>query len=134
MVASRGDWKNQPMPATRRAITLSRVYSPEEFVRIKEGLVPEDMEDKWFFFFEEPWLYCHRSWTGYCIWQVRFEQSDAGARTAEVLANREPKEYSEDDDISDSMLLAVLLDGRAGRETKHAWEEYMKRLETKPRQ
>jgi hypothetical protein len=53
MVASRGDWKTTPLPAARKAILLDRSYSPGEFERIKEGLIPESMDDKWFVFFEE---------------------------------------------------------------------------------
>jgi hypothetical protein len=33
-------------------------------LRSKAGFVPREMEDKWFVFSEEPWLFVHRSCTG----------------------------------------------------------------------
>jgi hypothetical protein len=36
------------------------------------------MEDKWFLFVEDGVLHCHRSWSGLCIFQVRFEASSDG--------------------------------------------------------
>ncbi len=69
--AVRGDWKTTPLPAARAALAFARTYSFAEFAGIQAGLVPEEMEDKWFVFFEDPWLYLHRSWTGFCVFQVR---------------------------------------------------------------
>src|SRR5262245_41473572 len=113
MTANRRDWKNHPMPDARKLIALDRTYDCDEFSRISAGRVPEVMEDKWFIFFEDPWLYCHRSWTGSCIWQVQFEQIDGRFRIAQVFANRNAEEYQEEDDVTDALSLAVLLDGLA---------------------
>jgi hypothetical protein len=55
---------------------------------------------------------------------VRFEPSGESVRIAEILANREPDQYGETDDTRDALMLAVLLDGRAGRETGAAWEQF----------
>jgi hypothetical protein len=90
--ARRESWKTQPMPIweAHPSSGLTKKYSLAEFEEIKRGLVPEEMEDKWFIFYEEPWLYLHRSWTGFCIFQVRFERADSQVRIAQVLANRHP--------------------------------------------
>lgn len=82
------------------------------------------MEDKWFAFYEEPWLYLHRSWTGFGIYQVRFELTDGGHRVAEILVSRDPRQYTSTDGDADALVLAVLLDGYAGRDTKAAFEQY----------
>src|SRR5262249_61512865 len=66
-IATRSDWKTQPMPAENERIALERDYSIEEFDRLRAGLVPQEMEDRWFIYFEDPWLFLHRSWTGFCI-------------------------------------------------------------------
>jgi hypothetical protein len=39
-------------------------FDAEQFARLKEGLIPQTMEDKWFVYYEEPQLFFHRSWTG----------------------------------------------------------------------
>jgi hypothetical protein len=124
MIATRGDWKTAPLPSARKSLLFDGSYTSAEFERIKEGLIPESMDDKWFVFFEEPWLHLHRSWTGFCIYQVRFEPAGEGVRVAEVLANREPDQYGETDDTRDMLMLAVLLDGRAGRQTDAAWDRF----------
>jgi 8-oxo-dGTP diphosphatase len=124
MAAARSDWKTLPLPAARRVLSFDGSFTPGQFARIKEGFIPESMDDKWFVFFEEPWLYLHRSWTGFCIYQVRFERAGEDVRVAEVLANRDPEQYRETDDIRDALLLAVHLAGRAGRQTEAAWDRY----------
>lgn len=130
MAASRSDWKSTPLPAQRQLLTIDRTYSPEEFSRLREGRVPQVMEDKWFVFYEEPWLHLHRSWTGHCIYQVRFEVTANGARPIEVWVNRDLQQHRGTDE-HDVLLLALLLDGYAGRPTEDAWqrlEEAWRRL------
>jgi hypothetical protein len=125
MAASRDDWKTTPLPVARVELTCDRTYSADEYARLKEGHIPEEMEDKWFAFYEEPWLYLHRSWTGFGIFQVRFERVGKGGRVAESLASRDPEQYTSTDDTGDSLLLALLLDQFAGRETEGALEQYL---------
>ncbi|HEX3599594.1 MAG TPA: hypothetical protein VHU84_05590 [Lacipirellulaceae bacterium] len=84
MPATRSDWKTVELPTQRKLIPFDRTYTAAEFARIKEGLIPECMEDKWFEFYEEPWLYFHRSWTGYCVYQLRLEPVATGTRVAEL--------------------------------------------------
>jgi hypothetical protein len=82
------------------------------------------MEDKWFAFYEDPWLHLHRSWIGFEIYQVRFEPTDGGHRAAEILVSRDPQQYTSTDGDADALFLAVLLDGYAGRDNKAAWEAW----------
>ncbi len=125
MAASRDDRETTTLSAARASIALDRSYTASEFERIQQGNVPKDMDDRWFAFYEEPWLYLHRSWTGYGIYQVRFEQSHEGVRIAEVLVSRDPDQYTtETDDIGDALFLAVLLDGYAGRDTEAAFNQW----------
>jgi hypothetical protein len=112
------------LPAQRQAISLDRNYSADEFERLRDGVVPREMEDKWFSFYEDPWLFLHRSWTGYCIYQVRFELTASGARAVDALVNRDPQQYRGTDE-RDAILLALLLDGYAGRPTEDGWRRYL---------
>ena len=125
MAATRDDWKTTPLPAARASTTLDRTYTAAEFDCIRKGNVPQEMEDKWFAFYEEPWLYLHRSWTGFGIYEVRFEPTQDSACVAEVVVSRDADQYAGKDSTADALLLAVLLDGYAGRDTKAAWEQYM---------
>ncbi|MEH1818346.1 MAG: hypothetical protein V7L31_04480 [Nostoc sp.] len=119
-IAKRNDWKTEPMPSTSTNITLEKVYSQEEFDRIAAGVIPEQMEDKWFIFYEAPWLYLHRSWTGFCIFKVHFEVIAESVKIAEVQVNRDPEEYSNTDDERDASMLRILLDSRSERDVQRS--------------
>jgi hypothetical protein len=41
-----------------------------EFARLRAGLIPQQMEDKWFIYYEEPHLFLHRSWTGAPVYRL----------------------------------------------------------------
>ena len=47
-------------------MTLDRVFSQEDMDRIRRGVVPETMDDKWFIDWTEDALYFHRSCEHYC--------------------------------------------------------------------
>lgn len=68
-------------------IDFTRVFSEQEFERIKLGMTPLSMDDKWFIYFEDGHLYCHRSWTGICIFDVQIETIGNESLTTQVLAN-----------------------------------------------
>ena len=112
--ATKGDWHTKPMPEKSTVIEVNKEYSSEEMERIRVGYVPQEMEEKWFIYFDsdesDSRLYLHRSWTGICIYIVRFEERGEGkfvATTAEV--NRDPSEYTSTDDEHDKELLLELI-------------------------
>lgn len=84
-----------PPPALRVDLGLSHSYALSEFEQIRKGLVPMDMDEKWFIYYEEPWLYICRSWTGVCVYGVRFETSATGASIVESWVNRDSEQYQE---------------------------------------
>jgi hypothetical protein len=61
--------------------------------RLQLGHIPEDMDDGWFIFYERGWLYFHRSWTGDCIFGVKFDGSPMGVRAVEAWASRDNERY-----------------------------------------
>lgn len=108
--ATRGSWQIKPMPEARATVPYARTFGKDEHVRMRRGLVPEQMEDKWFIFFEAPWLFLHRSWTGLCIYAVKLRAEGDGAVVEEAWANRAPDEYRETDAAHDAKMLAFLVD------------------------
>jgi hypothetical protein len=117
-IAKRSDWKIKDMPLRSESVAIDRLYSREEFEKIAAGLIPKQMEDHWFIFYDEPWLYLHRSWTGFCVFKVRFESIPELAEVVEAWVNREPTEWRAPDINDDVNLLEFLLDARAGRDLK----------------
>ena len=66
-------------------LPFSETYSHDQFERIRRGLIPYEMEDKWFIFLENSVLYLHRSWTGKPVYKVEFEPADDGLRVKEAM-------------------------------------------------
>ena len=112
------------MPAERAQLSLDLSFTDAEFQKLIFGRIPEQMEDKWFIFFEPPWLHFHRSWTGDCIYQVRFHSDGSTQRIAEVVANRNPNQYRPQTDEQDTLLVSILLYDQVGRDSNALWEKY----------
>ena len=91
--AIRTSWKTKPIPSQRIPLNLSLEFSHSAGQRMELGFVPEDMEDRWFIFNENDWLYFHRSWTGTCIFGVRLEKDDKTVHIKEAWANGNTAEY-----------------------------------------
>src|SRR5260370_21170026 len=93
----RGDdwWKPlQEMPPGYAVIPMDTLYREENFLQICLGFRPREMEEKWFAFYEAPWLHMHRSWSGYAIYRVRFQPEPGGYRAVELHVNRDRKQWA----------------------------------------
>ncbi|HYW73662.1 MAG TPA: hypothetical protein VE961_21750 [Pyrinomonadaceae bacterium] len=109
--ATRGSFgKAMPLPASRARLPFQRAFSQAEYDQIAWGLIPLQMEDKWFIFLEADCLYFHRSWTGICVYQVAFATRDGAAVVTEALVNRDRSQYRGADDAYEAALLAFLID------------------------
>ena len=97
------------MPAEREPIELPLLFSDAEGERMREGHVPLDMDDKWFIYFEDGWLYFHRSWSGHCIYAVRLDGSPAGVRVVEAWVNRDREQYNSPDIETDKRMVEQLI-------------------------
>ena len=102
-------WDIQPMPSQAATVDFHDVYTQEEWARIKMGLEPEDMNEKWFVYLEDNTLYLHRSWTGHCIYQVGFEETDEGWRADAAVVNADPDQHGEVDGQYEPRLLRYLI-------------------------
>ena len=88
--ATRDSWKAQALPEARARIPFARDFDADQHDRIARGIVPQQMEDKWFIYLENDWLFVHRSWTGVCIYAVRLKRLGPGRTVEEAWANRDP--------------------------------------------
>jgi len=103
--ARKDSWKTQPMPQETAILSYCEEFSSEEFEKISHGLVPQEMEDKWFIYLDGTTLHLHRSWTGICIYQVELEEKAEKYAIRRALVNRNPTQYQATDDVYDSELL-----------------------------
>ncbi len=108
--AKRSDWKAVELPLQRTNISLDRSFSQREMEKIRQGLVPQQMEDKWFIYWEDNRLSFHRSWTGFCLYIVRFVNVDDLPKMTEAAVNRDPRQYSETSKAKDAKMISYLVD------------------------
>ena len=107
--ATAADWQNQPLPERRITLALDFTLDATETASLREGLIPHQMEDKWFIYCVENIVYLHRSWTGICIAVVHFTPDGEGLRAVSADVNREPDQYTGIDDHADIKLIENLL-------------------------
>ncbi len=109
--ATAADWKNQPLPERRITLALDFTLDATETASMREGLIPLQMEDKWFIYCIENTAYLHRSWTGICIAVVHFTPDGEGLRAVSADVNRDPEQYTSNDDEADAKLVTSLVKG-----------------------
>ena len=78
MVARRHDWTREEFRRLTK-IPFKDEFDAGEFSRLKQGLIPETQEDKWFIFFQNDCLYFHRSWTGQGVYQLALKPRRDGS-------------------------------------------------------
>ena len=88
MPSSSTSWRREPF---KEGVPLSyrAVFDGEEFVRVKTGLIPRAMEDKWFIYYEEPHLFLNRSWTGQPVCRLTLKSLLNDAEVTEALWSRD---------------------------------------------
>ena len=108
-IAGPSDWNALPMPEMNTTIALGLHFSPEQMTMIRRGVVPREMEDKWFVYWKDGALHFHRSWTGFCVFEVRFACGEQGAVAVEAVVNRDAEQYGSTDDERDAKMVEYLI-------------------------
>jgi ADP-ribosyl-[dinitrogen reductase] hydrolase len=110
-ITKASDWKTEKMPDEVGSLDFCKVYSQEEFERIRLGLVPKEMEDKWFIYYVNDTLNIHRSWTGHHIYQIAINcLEDSTYKVIQTLVNRNKAQYNQQNDEYDILLIDYLID------------------------
>ena len=104
-IADKEDWQTCEMPEQHDSFVLERSFTGPQMARLRHGNIPQEMEDKWFWYMDGDTLYAHRSWTGHCIYIIEFKQDGRHL----VTVNRNPEQYKctsiEEDIVSLNKLL-----------------------------
>jgi hypothetical protein len=103
-------WPHKPMSDVRKELLLNGRYTREEYVTISQGFEPQSPADKWFIYLEDDWLYCHRSTSGSCIFQLQIVPEEAGYIANSLQVNQDPRQYRSLSDEYDVALLSYLVD------------------------
>ena len=114
-IATAASWKHLPEPAQRIALGYEERFDPRfdaaAATRLRRGLVPVAMEDKWFIYLEGGWLRFHRSWTGNFIFALKLVADGDGLRVIESWVSRDPAQYQSTDLDRDREVLRNLVLG-----------------------
>ena len=111
VTARRGDWEAHPLTTPESIPPPTRIWTPEELDRIREGYIPHMMEEKWFIFMEGNRLFAHRSWTGLGVYEATFTPVDAGYVIESVVVTGDRSEYERRSDQDESLILEMLITG-----------------------
>lgn len=93
-IVTKNDWDIMPMPEKNTQFTIKRKFSKSEIERLKRGHLPEEMEDRWFYYYEDGKEYIYRSWSGICVYIVEFNFKN---NKHTVTANRDENQYNNTD-------------------------------------
>ena len=120
-IAEKGDWKTCEMPKQHDTFVLERSFTDSQMKALRHGNIPQEMEDKWFWYMEGNTLYAHRSWTGFCLYIVEFKPDGRHL----VTVNRDPEQYKCTDIETDIASVNRLLDwwSKPSYDYYHEWLE-----------
>lgn len=99
-IATKTTWENHAINNPKQ-IEIALQFTEGQFSKLTKGLIPQQMEDKWFIFYENDWLYFHRSWTGLGIYKAQLLKEKDGYAIKEFWAERNQEKYSSEDDRTD---------------------------------
>jgi hypothetical protein len=99
------------MPEARAELGLARRFNTAEFALIRKGSLP-DWDAHWGMSFDPARneLRMCRSWTGHCIYILKFREDSRGVEIEQSWVNRDPEQYQETDLGHDSDLASWLID------------------------
>jgi len=128
--ATKETWKNIPIDNPKR-IDIDLLFTEKQFSKLKNGLIPQQMEDKWFIYYENEWLYFHRSWTGYGIYKTKLDKITDGYTIKEFWAERNQEKYKNEDDNTDIETFSFLIArGLLGIDVNHIYSSRNIQTET----
>ncbi|MGC5394801.1 hypothetical protein ACPXCP_03500 [Streptomyces sp. DT20] len=101
----------QPISTPGPVSTLpDRVWTEEDWERIRRGYRARDMDQKWNAFVEGDVLFLHRSWTGRGIYEVSFAPvAGGGRRIVSAVVETDPERYRRTDDAYDCLMMELII-------------------------
>ncbi|MFI0451301.1 ADP-ribosylglycohydrolase family protein [Actinomadura sp. 6N118] len=108
--ATARDWKTEPMRQPAPLPPPDRIWAPYEWETIRRGVIPAEMEEKWFAYVEADRLHFHRSWTGYKVFEAFFQPVEDGWQITEALIERDREIYKSEDDTHERGVLHGMIE------------------------
>lgn len=109
VIATRESWEIVPI-INPQPLDINIQISDRHFFEIKKGLVPRDMDDRWFIYYENEWLYFHRSWTGFGFYKAKLNKTKEGYSINEFWVERNNVEITLEKDQYDLETFRLLIE------------------------
>ena len=107
-IATAASWMNLPIDKPKK-IAIALRFTERQYAKLIKGLIPKQMEDKWFVFYADNWLYFHRSWTGFGIYKAKIIKKNDSYFIKEFQAERNQDKYHNEDDNTDIENISFLI-------------------------
>lgn len=99
----------KPLGPSHIELAFRRTFTPSEAERLRAGLWPQVMEDKWVVWLGDSSLDLWRSWTGHCIFSLAAQTSDSGVTVGPLIVNTDTTQYRRQSDAEDLRLVESLI-------------------------
>ena len=84
----------KPFPTAVVVVSYERVLPLEAEAKLIHGLLPREMEDKWYVRLLDGYLDFFRSWTGHHIYRVPVTIGDAGLNLNDLHVNNDTDQWN----------------------------------------
>ena len=111
MKLDRDHWlpKMKPLGSSRIELAFRRTFTLPEAERLRAGLWPQVMEDKWVVWLGDSSLDLWRSWTGSCIFSLAAQASASGLIVGPLLVSTDMTQYCRQNDAEDIRIVESLI-------------------------
>ncbi|WCD83956.1 hypothetical protein KPP03845_100275 [Streptomyces xanthophaeus] len=101
----------QPITAPKPVPLLpDRVWTDEDWDRIRRGYAAGDMDQKWNVFAEGDVVFMHRSWTGLGVYAASFAPvADGGRRISSAVVESDGERYRSMGDEYDRLMIELII-------------------------
>jgi len=107
-VIKKSSWKTEEF-SKPHSVNMTLQFSETQLARIRHGLLPVEMEDKWFAYYENEKIMFHRSWTGTKIYEAEICRDNKQNIITELVVERDAEIYKNLDDEQDIKSFLYLL-------------------------
>jgi len=107
-IATRTTQGNTPIDNPKR-IDILLYFTEAQFLQLSHGLIASVTDDRWFIFYEDDWLYFHRSWTGYGTYKAQLIKKEDGYYVKDFWAERNKEKFKNEDDNRDIQTFSILV-------------------------
>lgn len=106
--ATKSSWSNSPIDIPEKT-EVDLHFTNDQYEKLIRGLIPKQMEDKWFIFYEDGWLNFYRSWTGYGIYRAQLLKEVNGYAIKEFWVERNPMKNNNENENEEIAIFTFLI-------------------------